>query len=560
MKIKEIINLIEKHPYKILIMIVIFALIIRLFFFVGYAVAPQHEEIYLNTMRDMYNGNFEDYLSRYKDMEPGYEASSYETHQIRIMLNFPSTICWRLFGISDFSTVMWPLLSSLGLIVCGFFIGKILFDKKVALLTAFLAAFFPIDVINATRLDTDIVMAFFMCLSVLFFIWGIESKENEKYNKKKKIILNLLINLLKSPGFKFLLSGIFLGLAVFTKPLAIILIAVFVIYIIYKRSFNKNLIFFVFGLLLVILIFCIYFQINSNHPFLYFDISSSAFTNYAHDTSSGPAFQSNGFTLWLEEDLPIFYYSPYLLNIVKPGSDTSFPDIWLFTYFLIPLLIFATLKVKIRKMVFPLIWFFFILIYIEVGFSKIYLDGGLNYIFTGREIRYLSILSTPFLLLLSYSIMSISKIQKLKKILFRVIVFLIIFSLMIFSFKTIGETHYEISDPLSDMKDAYGFLSKESFNKIYCDKYGVDLLNLYFGYKETDNIINIEELSSNNELINGSYLIIGGSRNSIAVGSFVESKYPEFTQSIPYNWVLVEEFEKNKEYWRNSNIKIYFIS
>ena len=551
MKIKDIGKLIEKNQYLVLVLIIIVAIFFRMYFFVGYSAVPQQEEIYINTMNQIYNGEYGDYLSRYMEISSNYEAGSYETIPIRLMIVYPAVSFWYLFGISELSTLMWPLLSSLGIVICCFFIGKTLFNYKVGLLASLLASFYPISIINGTRLDSDIILAFLLCLSVLFFIKAV------KFEKDKN--KNIIVDFLKSQKFYFLLFGMFFALALFAKPLAVILIPVFGIYLIYKRHFNKNLAFALIGFLSIFLIFCVFFQLSANNPFLYFEISSEGFRSYAIDTSSGPVFQSNNLKFWIEEDLPIIYYSPFLFNFVKPGSDSGVPNVWLFFYFLIPLFAYSVFTLKNKKIIFPLIWFVFLLIYLEIGFSSIFLDNGLNYVLIGRELRFLSILTAPSLILLAYSINSLFeiKIPKKIKVLPKILVFIIIITLIIFSFKTLEKTHYELTDPTSDIKDTYNYLLDKPYNKIYCDNLGVNLLNFYFGYKETNHIKSIE---SNDQLVNNSYILIGGSRNSVYTGEYIEGLYPEFTNNTQDNWLLVKEFKKEIEPWRNSNLKIYYIS
>jgi len=222
--LKKLLKQIKKIDTKYwLLLIIIFAFILRLIFFIGYTANPAHESIHLSTIKTIYEGEFNNYLSKYRNISENYIADTSETHSIRLMMNYPVAIFWCIFGINDLTTILWPLLASSGIIITTFFIGKKLWDRKIGLLSAFLVSFFPIDVINATRLDTDIILAFFMVLSVLFFLRSIKDKDYKSIN--------------------YLLTGVCIGLGYLVKPFSIVLPFIFLIYIIYKKKIDKEILF-----------------------------------------------------------------------------------------------------------------------------------------------------------------------------------------------------------------------------------------------------------------------------------------------------------------------------
>lgn len=99
-----------------LILILIFALALRLVFFTG-----------LNTSDDFAYVN-----DVYRIIKPDGIFGEYRPcswlMSCRVMLLYPMTLYFALFGISNFTAALYQLLCSLGGIVLIFYIGKILFN------------------------------------------------------------------------------------------------------------------------------------------------------------------------------------------------------------------------------------------------------------------------------------------------------------------------------------------------------------------------------------------------------------------------------------------------
>lgn len=102
-----------------------------------------------------------------------------------------------------------------------------MWNVEIGLLSAFLASFSPVDVINATRLDTDIVLAFFMALSVLFFLRSVKNKNYRRFN--------------------YLSAGICIGFSYLVKLFVVLLPFIFFIYLLYKKKINKKILFLILG-------------------------------------------------------------------------------------------------------------------------------------------------------------------------------------------------------------------------------------------------------------------------------------------------------------------------
>jgi len=522
-----------------LVLILIFAVILRLIFFVGYTASPAHENIHLSTIKTIYKGKFHDYLLRYRNMPSDYVASSAETHPIRLMMNYPVAFFWFLMGVNDLTTVLWPLIASLGIVISTFYIGKTLYDEKTGLLASFLVSFFPVDVINSTRLDTDIILAFFMALGVLFFLKGIDSKTNKKVY--------------------YFLMGISLGLGYLIKPFIILLPLIFSFYILYLRRIDRDILMGMLGFLIIFTLECLFFYLTTDHFLLHFKITATAIKSYTLRTLSGSFYLFDNFRV-LYCYRPPLYFLPYMFISSKIPSDVYPQDIRLFAYLLVFSVIILSVKNKFKKIFFPMIWFLVLLMYLEFGPISINFNQQLStvdYLLVPKETRYISIFSSSISLILAYFLTFIhSRLRSLK--IGSIITVLIILLLLTFSVDTISKSRDIITDGISDIRDAHALISKLPAADIYCDRDCIFLLDYYFEFKREASLRDIERVNVN-DIERGSYVIVGGSRSVVIGGKWLDSRYPDFTKNPPENWKLIKKFDKEKQIWRDTDMAIYHV-
>ncbi len=67
----------------------------------------------------------------------------------------PTALIFRLFGVSELSTALFPLLASLITCYLIYRIGRLLISEEAGLLSAFLWAIFPLNIFLATQLDPE---------------------------------------------------------------------------------------------------------------------------------------------------------------------------------------------------------------------------------------------------------------------------------------------------------------------------------------------------------------------------------------------------------------------
>lgn len=156
---------------------------------------------------------------------------------------FLTDLSYKIFGTGNFGARFFILLfGSLSIILIFLFV-KEFFGKKVGLIAAFLLAFSPFHIVE-TIPEMDVTAMFFVLLTMLFFVKAL------KQNKR----------------LFFVLSGMFIGVAILIKIYALLFIPALLLYGIYyaikykpeKKPFIKNILIFFFVAFIFILIPLVY--------------------------------------------------------------------------------------------------------------------------------------------------------------------------------------------------------------------------------------------------------------------------------------------------------------
>ncbi len=201
----------NKNYLYVLLVILLLAIILRLFFFTGYNSGDDRGYI------------AKAYAYTQKNFSPPVDHWS-----ARAGIVVPTAISYAVFGVTPLSTVLTPFLLSVLSIPLIFFFAAYLFDVRTGLLSAFLLAIFPMDVFFASTIFPNEFLSFFTMGSLFSFIFGI---------KKHR------------PGFVFT-AGLLLGIAYLCHITALYCLLFFGLFFIFHQEEKKHILFFGGGLLL----------------------------------------------------------------------------------------------------------------------------------------------------------------------------------------------------------------------------------------------------------------------------------------------------------------------
>lgn len=115
------------------------------------------------------------YLALAYDAQFGAINMSFWSAADRVALYMPISWLYRLFGVNEWTSVAFPLLASLATIFFILLIGKHLKDTETGLVAALMWAVFPLDVINATQVLPDAILAAYVAGATLLLLKGLHA-------------------------------------------------------------------------------------------------------------------------------------------------------------------------------------------------------------------------------------------------------------------------------------------------------------------------------------------------------------------------------------------------
>jgi len=482
-----------KSKYRnhiLLSLILVFALTLRLAFFTG-----------IGSSDPLFYTEYADQVLKNK---PNFS----ENIGLRIGLIYPVAILYNIFGINEFSSNIFPLLISLASIILIYKFGRLLFNERVGLLSAFLLSFFPLDVVHSTRLMADLPAGFFVALSIYFFL------KSEKINKRV------------NSNIYCLFSGVALGISYLIKEISLLIILFFLIYVLYNKKIKSRYFLVALGFLLIFSVELIYFFNLTGDPFIRFTFGNSKITE---DFLATNMYGRGDFPLGL------FHYF-YLI----------FTDNFLVLFYVFIFISIFYCIVNRKKETYSLLfWFIPLLLYLSFGTVSI-----TQYVLIPAGSRMFFIINIPGILLLSYFLMQNDNL--IKRILMPSIVILLLVT-------SIGYIY--ISDQrfsLDNERNTYKYLETLPEKQTYTDYRTIRIFNYLSEFKSDNQMVIFNDFNAfkpeetyalDLNKINDSYVVINWRLINIFLSIKRNIIFPDEIYNIPENWVLKKEIgskEKDK--------------
>ncbi len=256
-----------------LALLLLFAFVLRVIFFHG--IAPGDPFTYSDAAWGIAQGHW----------NPGY----FYEQTTRWAVLFPLAACYKIFGVREFSSALWPLLTSLGTVAVAYLLALHLKGERAALLAGIIVATFPLEIIYATQPMADCPLSFWLLLSLYCFVRG----EAAETSKRKR--------------WFFFISGIALALAYSTKFVAILIAPFFLLVLLWRRRIEWNWAWLGAGFLLVFAVEFVIFQQVTGNGLARLDLVLHDKASHAPITAGGFQVQ-NGVWLYLYWMLVDFHY------------------------------------------------------------------------------------------------------------------------------------------------------------------------------------------------------------------------------------------------------------
>ncbi len=464
-----------RKPKLALFLIVIFGIFLRLVFFSGMGVSDS-----LTYSKTAYN------------IDKGIDANSVLTLSTRLGLIYPTAISYKIFGINDFSSVLFVLLTSIASIILIFYFGKLLFNTKIGMIAAFLLSFFPLDVVYSTKLSSDLPSAFFMALGIYIFLYA-ELKSKLKY------------------GSIYLLSGIFIGIGYLIRESALLIALFFIAYILYKRKVKKEYFLVPAGVLMVFIFEALIF-FNLTQDFL--------FRVHASQDYLAKASLIRNYFGRLDFPTGLFHY-PWLFL-------TNSLLVFFYIFILSAVIYYIVFRKKETYTL--LFWFIPLLLYLSFGSSSLS-----QYIPLSAVDRYTSIIAMPGILLLSFFLAG--KKWNMKSAPFLIVAFLFITSITSVYIR-------EDRNQLKELRLAYDHIKNLDKKTVYIDDRSAEVLSYIAKYEDKFEVVAYPtDLSK----IEDSYIMINKKMIKGLKDANKNRIFPDEIENPPKKWELTDEIGSNDE-------------
>lgn len=471
----------------LLALIVGVALLVRTYFFVG--VHLNDDIAYVNAAYRLSQGDV------------GVLATD-NIHEIRSMSVIPIAVTFRLFGVGEGSAALYPLLCSLGLVVLAVRFGCLFFDATTGYIAGLLYAFFPLDIIYASQVGSDVPLAFLLGLSLYLFA---DNQESDK---------------------RYAAAGIIGGLAYLAKSMGVLVVpfaAAFVL-ICPQRHTKRGLAVFAAGFILVMALEATFMYAETGDPLWRLGVIHSANRELGTnvDTDYYPR------TLLTIRDVNHFNHE---------GSTGLYA--WAFLGALGCLLAAGTGRRRVGCLT---VWAVGGFLYLQYGIMS------LDFTPTPKWVRFLEVVAVPAIVLIA------AGLARLWRSHYRIVAALMIIVLVgnaLVNTTGMWEAYRIQTDDFRLIAEA---LEHRHPRIVYTDLGTAGFIRFYLGY--TADIRLLEKTQPN--AIHHAYVVLYGNRG-VVENQRMKRELAPYAGELPEQWRLIETIEGSKTgIWGRYNPRIYY--
>jgi len=386
-------DFVEKYQMYLLLAIIIFSLFMALVFWKGVSIYGD-DVSYISLVPQIISGTFRETANIFS---------------IRLLMIVPLALSTYLLGYNNYGAGLYSVLCYIGSVAITFFIGRKVYNPKIGLLAAFLFSIYPMSVRYSSTADVVSPTAFYLGLSLLFFIYARKG----------------------GSSWLYILSGIFTFLGSLVDPISYVYGAVFLIYILgatfieayKKRSFKVDYspFLYVLGIITAVLILgFINLGLAANgEPFYELNLTNNF---YSSTGKPNTIFYINTDLMFYVKGLFPYNFTGEIFtgnfnSLLTTLEDLFFlynvnaNDVGLFMYFVVIFSVYLLLK-RDRPSYFLLIFSTLSLLYLEFGTMSI-----THYYLMYRLVRFTVIVSIPLMVILARGMMLL--LDKKSKIIYR---------------------------------------------------------------------------------------------------------------------------------------------
>jgi Dolichyl-phosphate-mannose-protein mannosyltransferase len=520
------------RPPVVLGFILVLALLLRLIFFVGLVSGdPQDDGVYYGNALALANDGPR-YLALYRNLPKDFIANPIDQFNVRPMVTYPIAAIFLALGPGEIQASLWGLICSLLSVLVLYRVGAVLHDQSVGLIAAFLCAIYPLEIINGTRILSDVPVGLFSSLALLCFVLG---------GERSRPMMYFLSGAAAAGAYLANGRGLLLVLALVGSS---VLLALF------RKVGSLTWLWVCGGFLAVFSIEAAAYSLTTGDPFLSYRIQSSAsYFKYLHEPVSSLTLghlridYTNGTPLEL-------FRTVFRLN---QGPTNQFgPFFYLFTA--------ATLFSVVRRKNLLLICMAVgLAVFMEFGPLRMAIDWRtleVTYMMLFKQERFLGILTGPLVVMAAYFLCAIGRASRVAGILLAA-------ALLVSSLSATAQTRDYYRAGLDDLRAAATNVEVTPEKVFFADYWAVLHMKIFSGYTAR----NLETLSPGDtiEKVKNGCVVLGGSRGVELLAGYVETTLPTFARGIldtgvaPEGWQLMRVVKGYHSPQRTHDLAIYCV-
>ena len=513
-------------------LILLLAILLRVCFFVGLVSGdPQDDGVYYGNALALYNHGPR-YLERFRNAPVDSPANPIDQFYVRPMVTYPIAASFIVFGPGEISATFWGFLCSMLSVLVVYRLGFVLHGRTAGLIAALLCSFYPLEVINGTRILSDVQVGLFSSLGLLLLV---------EASLRGNAMLYALSG--AAAGGAYLANG--RGLIIFLALLSCALL----MWIWRKTSWHAPL-WLVAGFLVIFSIEAIIYYRATGDPFLSYRIQNGASQyKYLHEPFASIRWG------WLDirytNGEPLAMTRSVLLRNTGPTDQFGF-----FFYLFFAAALFSLVR---RQNLLLLALALGLFLYLEFGPVRLSIDWThqeLQYLMVFKQQRFLLMLTAPFVLLAAYFLVAIGRRT-------RVTAAVLIVTLFVTSIAAIARTRNYYRSGLRDLRTIADYVLSNPDRAFVGDFWAVLDLRIFTRYQAHN--LRILDSHTTRDDLRHACVMLGGSRGVELLADYVESTLPTFareilsTGAVPSDWKLVREIKGELSAQRRRDFKVYCV-
>jgi 4-amino-4-deoxy-L-arabinose transferase-like glycosyltransferase len=448
------------------------------------------------------------------------------------MVTYPIAALFAVFGPGEIQASVWALVCSLLSVLVVYRLGSVVHGHGVGLIAALLCAVYPLEVINGTRILSDVQVGLFSSVALLCMIHG---------------------GIRRSPAL-YVFSGAAAACAYLANGrgllLAFALIATSACLVWLRKAELRSPLWVTGGFLAVFSVEAVVYYATTGHALLSYQLqSSAAYFKYLHEpvlsVSVGP--------------LQVEYTNGRPLDLIRGAlllKDGPTNQFGLF-FFLFGA---ATLSSFVRREN-VLLAALAVGLYAAMEFGPLRLDvdwsrGDIHYLMLFKGDRFLLMLTGPLVVTAAYFLRTIARTSVAAAALITVVV-------LATAVPAIAHTHGHYRSGLSDLRAAAAEVLVHSDKTFFGDLWAVLHLSIFTHY-EAQNLQVLNRDDQPDRIKNGC-IMLGGSRGVELQADYVESTLPPFAREVlergtaPPGWRQIREVRGPRTPMRRHDFKIFCV-